>query len=86
MYGHHHDVQQYTLTHIDGVKAAWSVGCLKDMSADANEWLGGRRVNWGHAFAVVDFFHHGRFTVHVVQIVRGRMSLWGELVRGDRVR
>jgi hypothetical protein len=31
MYGHHHDIQQSSVTHIDGVKSAWSIGCLKDM-------------------------------------------------------
>ena len=38
MYGHHHDLQQSSVTHIDGVKSAWSIGCLKDMSDEANAW------------------------------------------------
>ena len=41
MYGHHHDLQQASVTHMDGVKSAWSIGCLKDMSEEQNEWLGG---------------------------------------------
>ena len=82
MYGHHHDIQQSSVTHIDGVKSAWSIGCLKDMSADKNDWLGGRLNNWGHAFAIVDFYHTGLFTVHIVQIINGKTSLWGELIVG----
>ena len=39
MYGHHHDLQQASVTHMDGVKSAWSIGCLKDMSEEQNEWL-----------------------------------------------
>jgi hypothetical protein len=82
MYGHHHDVQQSSITHIDGTKSAWSIGCLKDMSAEKNDWLGGRSTNWGQAFAIVDFYHSGLFTVHVVQVINGKTSLWGELITG----
>ena len=82
MYGHHHDIQQSSVTHIDGVKAAWSIGWLKDMSAEAKQWLGNRHHNWQHAFAIVDFYHSGFFTVHLVQIVDGKTSLWGELIKG----
>jgi hypothetical protein len=49
MYGHHHDLQQSSVTHLDGVKSAWSLGCLKDMAADKNSWLGNRQHNWAHA-------------------------------------
>lgn len=78
MYGHHHDLQMASVTHIDGPKSAWSIGCLKDMSNEKNKWLGNRKTNWQHAFAVVDYFADGDFTVHVVNIVNGRTSLWGK--------
>ena len=84
MYGHHHDIQQSSVTHIDGQKSAWSLGCLKDMSAEQNSWLGGRQHNWSHAFAIVDFFNGGLFTVHVMQIINGMTSLWGELIDGNK--
>ena len=84
MYGHHHDIQQSSVTHIDGQKSAWSLGCLKDMSAEQNSWLGGRQHNWSHAFAIVDFFNGGLFTVHVIQIINGMTSLWGELIDGNK--
>ena len=84
MYGHWHDLQQMSATHMDGAKSAWSIGCLKDMSADKNTWLDNRRINWAHAFAIVDFFQGGHFTVHVIQIIDGKTSLWGELVDGSR--
>ena len=82
MYGHHHDIQQTSVTHIDGPKSAWSIGCLKDMSQEQNAWLGGRMINWSHAFAIVDFFENGLFTVHVIQIIDGKTALWGEVIKG----
>jgi hypothetical protein len=84
MYGHHHDLQQSSVTHMDGVKSAWSIGCLKDMSEEKNLWLGGRRHNWSHAFAIVDYYDKGMFTVHIVQIIDGKTSLWGELINGNK--
>ena len=84
MYGHWHDLQQHSATHMDGAKSAWSIGCLKDMSAEANEWLGNRRINWAHAFAIVDFFEKGLFTVHVIQIIKGKTCLWGEVLDGSK--
>tara|TARA_R110002051_G_scaffold287650_1_gene350381 strand:+ start:571 stop:1353 length:783 start_codon:yes stop_codon:yes gene_type:complete len=83
MYGHWHDLQQMSATHMDGPKSAWSIGCLKDMSGEKNEWLGNRKINWAHAFAIVDFFEGGHFTVHVIQIIDGQTSLWGELIDGN---
>tara|TARA_R100000458_G_C8278527_1_gene254919 strand:- start:12609 stop:13385 length:777 start_codon:yes stop_codon:yes gene_type:complete len=82
MYGHHHDLQQTSVTHMDGPKSAWSIGCLKDMSSEANDFLGHRRINWAHAFAIVDFFNNGYFTVHIQQIINGETSLWGEIIKG----
>ena len=82
MYGHCHDLQQMSATHMDGAKSAWSIGCLKDMSPKSNNWLANRRINWAHAFAIVDFFNKGLFTVHIIQIINGKTSLWGELVEG----
>tara|TARA_B100001250_G_C19715486_1_gene751249 strand:- start:341 stop:1117 length:777 start_codon:yes stop_codon:yes gene_type:complete len=84
MYGHHHDIQQCSVTHMDGVKSAWSIGCLKDMTTEQNAWLGGRQHNWSHSFAIVDFFENGYFTVHVIQIINGKTSLWGELIDGNK--
>jgi hypothetical protein len=83
MYGHHHDLQMASVTHIDGPKSAWSIGCLKDMSAEKNTWLGGRQINWAHAFAVVDYFANNQSVVHIIQIVDGVTSLWGELINGN---
>lgn len=80
MYGHWHDIQQSSVTHLDGPKSAWSIGCLKDMTNDKNRWLGGRRNNWGHAFALVDIYDEGLFTVQVVQIIDGKCSLNGKLI------
>ena len=84
MYGHWHDLQYMTATHMDGPKAAWSIGCLKDMKASANEWLSNRRINWGHAFAIIDFYGRGQFTVDVVQIINGRCCVWGEMLDGNK--
>ena len=86
MYGHWHDLQQHSATHMDGAKSAWSIGCLKDMTSGANAWLNNRNTNWAHAFAIVDFYQGGLFTVHIIQIINGKTSLWGELIDGKEKR
>jgi hypothetical protein len=78
MYGHHHDIQQTSVTHVDGPKSAWSIGCMKDMRGEKNTWLGNRMHNWAHGFAIVDFYHGGLFNVHVVHILNGRTCIYGE--------
>jgi hypothetical protein len=82
MYGHHHSMQQDSVTHMDGPKSAWSIGCLKDMSSEKNAWLRGRNHKWAHGFAVVDYYRGGRFTVHVIQIVDGKACIWGDQIIG----
>ena len=84
MYGHHHDVQMASVTNMDGVKSAYSIGCLKDMSSEKNEWLNNKKHNWQHAFAIVDFYDKGRFTVDIVQIIEGKAMVWGNLIDGNK--
>jgi hypothetical protein len=83
MYGHHHDLQMSSVTHIDGPKSAWSLGCLKDMSSEKNQWLGGRAVNWAHAFAIVDYYDNERFNVQIINIIDGVATLWGKVIDGN---
>jgi hypothetical protein len=52
------------------------------MKAEKNEFLQNRMHNWSHAFAIVDFYDKGFFTVHLIQIINGKTSLWGELIKG----
>ena len=84
MYGHWHDLQQMSATHMDGPKSAWSIGCLKDMTSEKNSWLDNRRINWAHAFAIVEYYERGKFTVHPVQIINGKTSVWGQLINGNK--
>ena len=81
MYGHTHDLQRFTKTTAGGTISAWSLGCLKDIEAD-EDWLSGRLTNWNHAFAIIDFFKNGNYKVEIVEIIKGRTSLWGELLEG----
>jgi hypothetical protein len=74
MYGHHHDYQIYTDKSKDGPITAYSIGCLKDMSREKNEFIGGRPLNWVHAIAVVDFIGSSHF-VRVITIDNGKYSL-----------
>ena len=50
---------------------------------EANKWLGRRQHKWAHAFAIVDYFDRGLFTVHIIQIIKGKCSLCGELIDGN---
>ena len=81
MYGHTHDLQRHTRTHNGGTISAWSLGCLKDIEND-EDWLGGRLTNWNHAFAIVDIYKNNDFNVEVVEIIKGKTSLWGEIIEG----
>ena len=78
IYGHVHDIQRHTKTDLGGTKAAWSLGCLKDMSPEKNRWLKGRLHNWNHAFAIIDWFKNDNFKIEVVEIIDGQTTLWGQ--------
>ena len=82
MYGHTHDLQRHTLTGLGGTISAWSLGCLKDIKSD-EDWLRGNLTNWNHAFAVVDWFENGDFSVNVVEIIDGKCSIWGNMIDGN---
>ena len=84
IYGHTHDVQMHSATMLGGQVSAISLGCLKDMTVEANAWLGGREHNWSHAFAIVDFFDKGYFTTDIVQIIKGKAVVQGELIDGNK--
>ena len=84
IYGHTHDVQMHSATMLGGQVSAIALGCLKDMSKESNAWLGGREHNWSHAFAIVDFFDGGYFTTDVVQIIKGKAVVWGNLIDGNK--
>tara|TARA_R100000781_G_scaffold32898_4_gene23949 strand:- start:193 stop:972 length:780 start_codon:yes stop_codon:yes gene_type:complete len=83
MYGHTHDLQRFTDTGLCGTQSAWSMGCLKDMSAKANPWMRGNRNNWNHAFAIIDWFKNDNFKVEVVEIINGETSVWGKYINGN---
>ena len=82
MYGHTHDLQRFTDKGLGGVMSAWSMGCLKDMKAKKNKFMRGNLKNWNHAFAIVDIFHNDDFKVEVVEIIRGRTTVWGNYIEG----
>jgi len=84
VYGHVHDVQRIGVTHVDGAHHGFSLGCLKDMSADSNIWLKGRYVNWAHAFGIIDWFPNGDFRLDVVDITNGKTFVWGQPISGDK--
>ena len=83
MYGHHHDMQQSSVTHMDGHKSAWSIGCLKDMTAEANAWLGNRAHNWQLGFAIVNFYDRNKFNVNLCTIIDGKTIVDGVLIDGN---
>ena len=74
MYGHHHDIQTFSDKSKDGVIMAYSIGCLKSLEREKNEFIGGRPINWAHAIAVVDFIGKSHF-VKVIRIIDGKYSL-----------
>jgi hypothetical protein len=84
VYGHWHDVVYRSITHHNGAKGAWSLGCLKSLKAEDNDWLENRPTNWGHCFAIVDWWGaKGYFTVHAINIINGQCSLINQLLDGN---
>jgi len=83
VYGHTHDIQRYSHTKLDddGI-AAWSMGCLKDMSSENNTWLKGRLHNWNHAFGIVTWFENELFQLETIEINKGQCSVWGKIIKG----
>jgi len=81
MYGHHHDIQVYTDKSAKGPISAYSIGCLKDMSPKANSFIGGRPINWKHAFAIVTYHGPNSF-VNIVEIKNGKAIVDGKLIEG----
>lgn len=82
LYGHYHDCQQASITHVDGEKSAWCIGCLKRLDREANEFMSGRPSNWCHAFAVVDWWGKN-FSVTVHRIIGGRAIVDGVKIDGN---
>lgn len=77
MYGHHHDIQVYSDRSADGTITAYSIGCLKDMSREKNEFIGGRPLNWKQAFAIVTY--HGKdHVVEIVELINNKAVVNGE--------
>lgn len=88
VYGHWHDFQAVHVTHANGPKGAYSLGCLCSCKPDDNLWLGYRPVNWAHMFGVVDFYQRGRFSVHPIPIIFGQCTIIGtqEVIDGRKPR
>tara|TARA_R110002110_G_scaffold26982_2_gene98703 strand:+ start:2166 stop:2918 length:753 start_codon:yes stop_codon:yes gene_type:complete len=81
MYGHHHDLQVYTDKSSDGPITAYSIGCLKDLSPEVNGFVGGRPMNWKHAFAIVTY-HGSNSFVDIIEIKNGKAIVDGILIEG----
>jgi len=81
-YAHVHDVQRYTSTKLGGTVGAWALGCLKDCSREANKWLRGGLNNWQLAFGLIEWFDNGDFRLDVVEIIKGKTTLWGKTIEG----
>jgi len=85
IYGHTHDVTRASATRLqNGNISAWSMGCLKDMSAEKNRWLKGRLHNWNHAFGIITWFEKdgGNFQLEVIDIIKGKATVYGEIIKG----
>lgn len=84
VYAHWHDIQVHSVKHVEGRKAAWAVGCIKRLDDEANEWNQRRKHNWGQAVCYVDFWAGGDFSVHLCEIIDGKMTLFNELIDGNK--
>ena len=81
MYGHHHDISVYSKANFNGPVTAYSIGCLKDLSYEANKWLKNRKHKWKNSFAIVSLVKND-FFVEIVEIKGDTAFLWGEKIKG----
>ena len=77
IYGHTHDSQKSTITHISGSHMAYSMGCLTDMTKD---YLKGRPTNWSHNVGLVDILNNGNFNLVVLDINDGITTYNGKII------
>jgi len=77
IYGHTHDSQKSTITHISGSHMAYSMGCLTDMTKD---YLKGRPTNWSHNVGIVDILNNGNFNLVVLDITDGVTTYNGKII------
>lgn len=77
VYGHYHDVSCYSMQRDGDIIKAWCLGCLKDLSADANSWLMGLPTNWSHSIGLMTEWSKNpkSFTMDVIEIKNGFCSL-----------
>ena len=80
MYGHFHDIQVFTDKSKNGPISAYSIGCLKSMDRKDNEFIGGRPMNWQHAFAIVDIAKNGQYFVDLITITNGKAIVYGTII------
>ena len=71
-----------SISHHEGFRAAFCIGCLKKMDQKSNMWLRGRKTNWGSACAVIDFEKNGNFRCDIVDITAGKTTMWGKVIDG----
>jgi len=83
MYAHNHDISRASLANLNGIHSAFSIGCLKKVQGEANKWLKGRKMNWGHSFAIVDWMEDGTFRADTVDITGGKTMIWGIRIDGN---
>lgn len=83
LYAHNHSVQRDSLASLNGVHAAFCIGCLKDCQGENNKWLKGRKMNWSHSFAIVYWNGDGTFRVEQVDITGGTTNVWGKWIDGN---
>jgi hypothetical protein len=77
VYGHVHEFQTESkvLAAMDEQIAAWSIGCLCDLSP---EYAKGRPMKWSHGFAVVYMDEYGNFNLYPIRIFNGSFLFEGE--------
>ena len=83
LYGHHHSVSHYEVGFANGVNSATSLGCLKMLGHDANQWLNNLKHSWGHACASVDYYDDGNYCINIHRIIEGKVVFHGELMDGN---
>jgi len=82
-YAHRHGVQRFAMGGFNGLRRAYSLGCLKSIKHEDNEWLHGRPHSWEHAFGILHMFmdKDKNYRLEIVDMNDGETVLYGKHIK-----
>ena len=82
-YAHRHGVQRFAMGGFNGLRRAYSLGCLKSIKHEDNQWLHGRPHSWEHAFGILHMFQDRghNYRLEIVDMNNGETVVYGKHIK-----